>query len=229
MTDPTLRDQLQHVFWIGGPPDAGKSTVANLIAKAVGGHCYRQDEHEMRHLREALPDQHPHHVDLRQRLDSLDEMTFFDDLWVRHPVEEMVASTRAVWSERIGLITADLLALPNDRPIIAEGPGFFPDVVLPLIRSPHQAFWLIPTAEFKRESHARRGKSAFAPTTSNPDLARQNHIERDLLLANAYRVEVRQLGLPWMAIDGRQTADEVAAEVMRALGLETESPSGDRQ
>jgi hypothetical protein len=102
----------------------------------------------------------------------------------------------------------DLLGMPADRPIVAEGYGFLPNLVLPLLLAPQHAIWLISSDEFKRASYARRGKGEFATTTA-PARARHNHIERDLLLAELNRRRAIELGLATIAIDGTLTLDEV--------------------
>ena len=37
---PAFRDQLQHVYWIGGGSGAGKSTIARRVAAQHGLHVY---------------------------------------------------------------------------------------------------------------------------------------------------------------------------------------------
>ena len=53
----------------------------------------------------------------------------------------------AIWQEGFALVLEDLLALPDSRTIVAEEPGAFPWCVSPLISSPPQAIFLVPTRE----------------------------------------------------------------------------------
>ena len=50
---------------------------------------------------------------------------------------------------RFPLVLLDLLALPNDKLIIAEGFGLTPQLIAPLLSTPRQAIFFIPTEEFK--------------------------------------------------------------------------------
>ena len=116
--------------------------------------------------------------------------------------------------ERLPLIVEDLLALPADCAIVAEGPGFFPEVVLPVLSDARQAIWMVPTEAFKRASHARRRKGEWRrELVSDPQRSMCNHIARDLPMADHYRRITRELGLPRIEVDGARSAHEVAAEV----------------
>lgn len=213
------RRNLAHVFWIGGPPDGGKSTVAALIASAIDGETYHFDRHEMDHLRRATPERFPHNAALFRRVEDLSEAGFVEETWVAHSVADMARTTRLIWEERLPLVIEDLLAMPTDTPIIAEGPGFFPTTIEPLLSRPQQAIWLLPSAAFKRASHARRQKTAFRDLTSNPGLALDNHITRDLLLTETYRQELTSSTLSWIEITGRDPAEVIARQVMAQFGL----------
>lgn len=212
------RQKLSHVCWIGGPTDAGKTTVAEKLAARFDVAVYHQDRNEMDHLRRADPVRHPRHVAMRKRLEEQDEATFFEQGWLGRMVAEMAVDSRANWAERMDLVCEDLAAFPAGRPIVAEGPGFYPDVILPLLTGPRQAVWLIPSESFKRASHARRGKSAWRNQTSDPEQALRNHIERDLLLVRMYRDDLAANGLLWLEIDGSQEIDTVAQQVADRFG-----------
>lgn len=208
------RTTLTHVYWIGGPPDAGKTTVSQLVAEAMNGVPYHQDRHELEHIRRADPAMYPRHAGMRDRLARQTEAQFFEDGWLGRPVEDMARESRHTWEERLGMICEDLMVLPADRPVVAEGPGFFPNVIVPLLTRPSQAMWLVPTEPFKRDSHRRREKSAWRTMTSDPDRALRNHIARDIVFAGMYRDELSAAGLPWIEIDGSVPAEVIAERVV---------------
>ena len=54
-----LRMQLSHVYWIGGPPDSGKTTIAELVAERHGFRSYHFDRHEPAHFARADATRHP--------------------------------------------------------------------------------------------------------------------------------------------------------------------------
>lgn len=218
--DRDWRGRLAHVRWIGGPPDAGKSTVADLLGEAHGLAVYHFDRHEMDHIARADPGRHPALCRLRETLAERGEAAWLETSWVRTEPEAMARDTVACWTERVGLAIEDLLALPGERPIVAEGPGFFPGAIRPWLADPRAAIVLVPTEEFKRASHERRGKSrGRVEATSDPARYRRNHIARDLLLAEHYRRMAGETGIGAIEIDGSRPAREIAAEVAGHFGL----------
>ena len=209
---------LNRVYWIGGPPDAGKSSTAlalrDLLAEAVS--VYRQDAHERDHIARADANRFPLHAAMRQRLAS--DPGGFVEQWASEAPDVLAANARATWIERIPLVLEDLTALPGDGIILAEGPGFFPSAIRLLLPDTRHAAWLLPTEGFKRASHTRRDKTAFRDQTSDPDRAVANHIARDLLLAEIYRAELAPGDL-WLEADGSRSVEETARAIARGFGL----------
>ncbi|MGH2458443.1 MAG: hypothetical protein ACRDIY_06195 [Chloroflexota bacterium] len=199
---------LAHVLWIGGSTDAGKTSVAQAFAAKHGWQEYHYDRYDRfeppGHWSRIDPARHPHLA--AQRDWSL------DDRWVKTTPDEMVAEWLGTTPERFQMTLEDLLALPSAPPIVAEGYGFLPDLVLPLLSSKRQAIWLISTEEFKRASYERRGKGRFSDT-SDPERARRNHVGRDLRLAALVRQRARELDLTVVEIDGTRPLAEIVALV----------------
>lgn len=136
---PARRSALANVLWIGGPPDAGKSTVADRLGAQHGLPVYHFDPHERDHLARADPARHPTLAAMRARIAAFGRDAWLEEFWVRRPPEEMARGSRATWSERVSLAVEDLLALPAGGAVIAEGVGFFPDVIAPLLSDSRQA------------------------------------------------------------------------------------------
>jgi hypothetical protein len=203
-----LAGALAHVLWIGGATDSGKTSVARALATKYGSHAYHYDLYDREelpgHWARTDPVHHPHmHASpTRDR----------DWMWVDTTPEQLVDRWFRWTPERFLLALEDLLALPSAPPIVAEGYGFTPDLVLPLLFSTRQAIWLVSTEEFKRAIYERRGKGAFA-NTRDPLRARQNHIGRDLLLAEHFRRRAEQLRLTAVEVDGTRSLDDVVAVV----------------
>ena len=204
--DRDLPDSLTHVLWIGGTPDSGKTTIAANLAERHGLEVYHFDRHEMDHFRRADPENQPALTAAHPDLMGPEER------WLGSSPEDMASETIACWTERFWMTVDDLLEMPMDRTIVVEGPGLFPDCVAPLIADRAKAVWLVPCEKFKRESVARREKLKGVPV-SDLEQARENLIQRDLLMGKHVTERASDLGLTVYEVDGSKNLDEVTAFV----------------
>ena len=202
-----LQEQLSHVLWIGGPPDAGKTSLAERLAERHGLQVYHFDRHERAHFARAdiesspaLYRAHPERMSTEMR-------------WLSSSPQVMAEETIACWSERFWMAVEDILTLPPSPGVIAEGPGFFPECLAPIITDRSQAIWLLPSAEFKFASAIRRDKPGSRWETSDPDRAQRNLIERDLLLGEHVRRQAHRFGLTVYDVDGSRDLEQMAADV----------------
>jgi 2-phosphoglycerate kinase len=203
-----VRSALEHLVWIGGSPCAGKTTVAQQLADRFGFPVYHFDRHQVEHIRRSRSDLHP-------ALHAFLTMTM-DERWLLRPPTQMAQTVIQSWTERFGLVLADLLALPIDPPVIAEGAGVFPELVAPLLSSLHQAIWLVPTDACCEARRRRRG-SAMPTRTSDPERAWRHLIDRDILLANYVKMHCEERGIPVIEIDEGMPLDDVVAAVAAHL------------
>ncbi|MGH2471632.1 MAG: hypothetical protein ACRDG6_04420 [Candidatus Limnocylindria bacterium] len=207
-----IRDQLAHVLWIGGAPNAGKTTLARLLAGKYDLKIYNADWHHVREHRG-----HQGGVPTRWNEQSMDER------WVEPSPGEMADRDVANWTARFRLVVEDIRALPDVRPIVAEGPSLFPWCVRPLLRSAQQAIFLLPTPEYRVRVLARRNRDTPAGQrtdgmTSDPERARRNIAARDALLKERIAASCDELGLRWVRIDGSLDLDDSVALLEEHFG-----------
>jgi hypothetical protein len=201
------RQQLAHVLWIGGPPDAGKTSIAQRLAEQYGLQPYHFDRREPAHFAQADSERHP------AMWAAHPERMTTEARWLGSRPREMAEMTIASWSERVEFALHDLLELPATSGIVAEGPGFFPDVVLPLIDDPRKVVFLVPEKHFKRASALARDKPGNRDETSDPERATENLIQRDLLMGDYIRARAEALGLTVYTVDDTRDLEQMIAAV----------------
>jgi len=207
-----LRARLWHVRWIGGGSGAGKSTIARRIAAQHGLHLFATDDVMGDHARRSTPEEAPF-------LSAFAAMDM-DERWVNRSPETMLETFHWFRGEGFGLIVEDLLRLPEDTGVVAEGFRLLPHLVWPLLARAGHAVWLLPTAEFRQAAIDSRGNASSIPLrTSDPERARRNLAERDRMFTGRLREETRRLELPVIEIDTAMSEDELARQVTRAFGL----------
>jgi len=101
--------------------------------------------------------------------------------------------------------------------VLAEGFGFTPELLSPVLSNKRQAIWLVPTEEFKRESMKRRNKPSFRDQVSNPERATRNVFRRDMLLAERVKAQAQSRGLTIYEVDGSRSAQEIATLIEHHL------------
>ena len=208
-----LRERLRHVYWIGGGSGAGKSTIARRIADAHGLCVYSTDDVMAEHARRSTREECP----LLHRFMAMD----MDERWVNRSPHAMLDSFHWFRGEAFDMIVDDLLRLPREPAVIAEGFRLLPHLVGPLLAMPGHAVWLLPTPEFRQAVFASRGepRAGFLARTSDPERALRNLLERDRRFTEILRDEATRLGMPVVEVDGGTTEDEVTGTVSGMLGL----------
>jgi hypothetical protein len=198
---PDKRQTLAHVLWIGGATDAGKSTTAKLLAERHQLRVYHYDQHDLAHHEQLAKTQPAYRAFLQASL---------DDRWVSPEPEALLQRSLRSFRDRFPLMLEDLLALPRDPWIVAEGFGLLPELLTPLLSDPTQALWLVPTDSFKEASMLRRGKPSFGNQVSDPERAKTNLRLRDRLLMEHIKDQVRTYGYTLYEVDGSRSAHEMA-------------------
>jgi hypothetical protein len=208
-----VRDQLRHVYWIGGGSGGGKSTMARRFAERYDWHLYATDDVMPDHARRTTPDNAP----LLHEFIGMD----MDERWVNRTPQVMLESFHWFRGEGFDLIVEDLLELPKDRCIIVEGFRLLPHLVKPLLASPRQAVWLLPTADFRQA--AVTGRSApgvgFVWKTSDPERAGRNLAERDRMFTDHLFEETIRLDLRVITVDPTMTEDHLEERVAEGFEL----------
>jgi hypothetical protein len=199
--DPEFLSQaLAHVYWIGGSPCSGKTSIAKALVERYGLRYYDCDHAFYRH-NEIVP---PEHQPVFYRVMRLAP----EALWMR-PVQQQTAEEIAIYREEFPLILKDLLALPSSQPVLAEGAALLPECVAPLLRGSPRAIWIVPEAQFQLYHYSRREWiNDVVKDTSNPVQAFQNWMERDICFARLVRQEAQQRRLPVLVVDGKNSLAE---------------------
>jgi hypothetical protein len=202
---------LQHVRWIGGGSGAGKSTVARQLAADHGLRLYHTEP-----FSKLVDRVDPGATPLLLGFMAMD----MDERWVIRPPEVMLETFHGFQGEGFDLVIDDLLALPPDPPVLAEGFSLLPRLVAPLLSRPRQAVWLLPTPEFRRAAFESRGSTWTIPNkTSDRQRALANLLARDQLFTEQLRAQARAAQLQTIDVDGSVGLAESVARVGEALGL----------
>ena len=134
-----------------------------------------------------------------------------DDIWVDPTPEQVAATTLAGFPDRFEWALDDLRALVSPRPIIAEGWGLRPELVLPLVESATQMVVMIPTEQFWHLQLERMPRaSTFAQAVSDPERGQRNRLARDRLVGEDAVRSARRLGVRVVEVDGSRNAEGIA-------------------
>jgi len=205
LSQQELQKRLAHVLWIGGGTDAGKTSLARMFAVRYGVRIYHFDQPSPTWETITISeDKYPYSF----RWQKMTE----EERWLRS-AEEQAQHVYQMWAEQYSCRLYDLLSLPLQNRIVAEGYGFLPSIVAPLIEKKRQAIWLIPTKAFKEKTFKARvlegAKGSYRHRIQNPEKALERHRERDILIAKRAREEATARNLRLLTIDGSNSLEEV--------------------
>jgi hypothetical protein len=208
-----LHEQLRHVYWVGGASGAGKSTIARRIAAEHGLQYYATDDVMPDHARRSTPETCPFLHEF-MAMDS-------DERWVNRSPTVMLETFHWFRGEGFRMIIEDLLRLPKERGVIADGFRLVPHLVKPLLANQRQAVWLLPTPQFREAVFDSRGglQWGFIGKTSDPQRALGNLLERDAMFTRRLYDEATLLEMSIIHVDTTMTVDYLTSRVTESFGL----------
>ena len=193
---------LSHIYWMGGSPCGGKSTVSKIIAEQYGLQLYSIDE-EMHHLMQDISAK------------AQPALTYWltqswDERWFQ-PADELLKFIIQAYDEEFTLCIEEIKAIPPSQPTLVEGNPLRPELVLPLLVEKHHAIWLIAGDRDMRHYYSQREWARhIVEETCDPEKAFDNWMNREIAFANMIRKSCEDHQMTFLLSD-RQLPLEVKA------------------
>lgn len=203
--------------WLGGSTCSGKTSIAHILSQTYGLFAYHYDKQEVDHIARSTD------IEKFPAINNFIAMSM-DERWVLRTPMEMADNAVMSWAQRFPHVIDDLLALPADRIVLAEGPGLFPRLVKPYLSNPFHAIWLIASNKVIRDVRSQR-PTAIRTETSDPDRAIDNLIERDIIIARYIKDDAFDANARTMEITFGEPIMATVGRIAQLFGL-TNSESG---
>jgi 2-phosphoglycerate kinase len=193
------------VFWLGGSPCAGKTSISEILAKRFGLDVYHVDEAFDLHLQHIDDARHPALMKWRQ--------SSWNQRWMQ-PIDDLVQDVIGCYREHFDLFYEDILKMARDNNLLVEGSALLPRKVASVSLQRERSIWLIPSAEFQREHYSERDwAGGIMAQCDEPEVAFHNWMERDVRFARWVETEANALNFAILRVDGKRTLEETAASV----------------
>jgi hypothetical protein len=211
-----LKHDLSHIYWIGGSPCAGKSSIARRLTDQYGFRYYKCDDCYEDHMSRCNPDQHPTMFKIKDLTWNQVWSSKFCSVTVDQQIHEVIEQYR----EQFQLILEDLLALPKTTKIVVEGAAVLPAMAAPALLHPHQGIWLFPTPEFQISHYSNREWiHGILEHYEDPEKAFSNWMARDIGFANQMTSQTIRCNLRSFLVDGTVSIEDTFAMVEKHFQL----------
>jgi len=198
---------LRNALWITGGQWAGKSTVAGILAERYGLTHYHYDYH-------AAKGHEDRRIAAQVRNGATPAERDGEAMWIRHTPREMADAALGDFADRFAWVLDDLRGLVTPVPVIADGWGLRPELVVPVTSAPERMVVLVPTDDFRLRQAAELPRARrVGAEVSDPALAQRNRIERDRLLAEDAVRTAHEFGVRVIEVDGSRDAEAMATTV----------------
>lgn len=206
---------MSNIYWIGGSPCAGKTTISEIIGQEFGWQVYHIDRHIESYLKRADEYKHPN-------------LSYYRKIGLRNflllDAETQLESVIGMSHEQFAFILEDIAELDDNRPILVEGANLLATDILNQGASAQHCQWMIPTQTFQLEVYPKRGswvqdvlRHHFEPDEAI--IAFENWMERDAMMATWTANEAHRLNINVITVDGSISLLDNAETVMHHFGL----------
>ena len=201
-----------NIYYIGGSPCSGKSTVAEFISNKYDLHYFKVDDFLDEYIERGALLCKP--ICIKQK-----NMTP-EQIWMRDPREQNIEEMQ-FYEEIFELIMEDIMKLSAPNGIITEGAAFLPRLVKHFGVEQKHYVSITPTAEFQVAHYKERLWVPYVlEGCSDKEKAFNNWMDRDIMFANDVRKQCIEAEYTSFVNDGSISIDELIKKVCLHFNME---------
>ena len=198
------------IYYIGGSPCSGKSTIAEMLTSEYGFAYYKADDFLDKHMQQAAEEGKLHSATTLKMSNN--------QMWMRDPQlqkEEEIA----IYKEIFQYALDDIKNIRHTK-VIAEAAGFMPQLMAKEGISHNRYICIVPTESFQRKKYAERPWiNVFLQGCEEPDIAFDNWMSRDVLFAQEMLRKAKEHGYEYFVTDGNCGIEETYGMVVKTFAL----------
>lgn len=200
-----------NIYFIGGSPCSGKSTVAEALSARYGFDYFKVDDH----LEEYLNRGAAAGKEACARIAGMSP----EQIWIRNPLvqckEELL-----IYEEIFAYILSDLEQLDGQKGIITEGAAYLPALAKRCGIPADRYLSITPTKAFQVSHYQKREWVPYVlAECSDKAKAFENWMERDALFAKAVQQQCQALGYASVINNGEQPVEMLIDRAVAHFGL----------
>jgi 2-phosphoglycerate kinase len=202
---------MNNIYFLGGSPCCGKSTIAEQISEKYGFKYYKADDYLEKYVE----------IGSDEGNDWLKYITTMstDELWLRDPCvlhDEEFKTYEILFPYFI----SDLKNLCIDGSVIAEGVAFIPNLVDKLQINKKNYICIVPTKGFQIDKYNKRQwVEEYLSSCTDRIKAFSNWMERDFMFALSVLEQAEKIGYKTLVVDGGVSVKEILSIVERHFNL----------
>lgn len=205
---------MMNIYFVGGSPCAGKSTVAYILSKRYDLYYFKVDERLDEYTRQGA-------LMNREICKKQVEMSA-EEIWMRKPV--LQCKEEFLFYEEVNdFLMEDLEELGRaceERAIITEGAAYTPHIMRKLQIPKDRYIAITPAKEFQISHFRQRDWIPYVlEGCSDMEKAFGNWMDRDALFAEKVNQECKELGYLSIRNDGRLSVEDLVHKVSDCFGL----------
>jgi len=202
---------MDHIYFIGGSPCCGKSTIAEKISERYGFQYYKADDFLTDFMTKGS-------MDGDKWLKNILEMPL-DQLWLKNP-SKLNERELLTYEKLFPYFLSALEKLNNDKPVITEGAAFMPALIKKIGINKTHYICVVPSREFQIKHYSQRlWVNDYLAACSDKDKAFSNWMERDVLFALSVLEQAKEAGYATIIIDGSKNIDSICRIIVKKFKL----------
>lgn len=189
------------VYFIGGSPCSGKSTVAEALSEKYGLRYFKVDDYLDKYMKSGA-------LNNKRICAKIERMTP-EQIWMRDP-QNQCEEELLIYEEIFEYVLADLKALDCSNGIITEGAAYLPVLAKRCGIPANRYIAITPEREFQI-SHFRQREwiSYVLAECMDKEQAFENWMERDVLFAKEVQRQCRELDYVSLVNDGKMPVEKL--------------------
>lgn len=200
------------IFWIGGSPCCGKSTIAEMLVKEFGFDYYKCDDHLDRYME--IGDKN--HSKIMKKFKDMN----LDQTWLDRSIGEQIDDEVEFFRESLEIITKDVEENYKGKKVIVEGAAILPEFIINKAINKNDYICIVPTKEFQIEKYSKREWAQhYLEGCSDPEKAFYNWMERDAGYAEIVKNFALSNNMNVIIVDGSIPIQENYTKVKQLFRL----------